>query len=161
MKHEDIDRTVSSSKEESIKKAMELLEESGTFCDTPKAKRPDINRAKTILAFLLPPILTALSIVAIFLLGQAFSLPIWARILAALLTLSVSMFLFAKTVIKSAILLYQRYAPERLRASCLFTPSCSEYMLLAIDKYGTLRGVCKGLKRLSKCHAPNGGVDYP
>ena len=67
----------------------------------------------------------------------------------------------AKTVVCGAVLLYQKYAPEKMRNACLFTPSCSEYMLLAIDKYGVVVGVCKGIGRLLRCHHPNGGVDYP
>jgi putative component of membrane protein insertase Oxa1/YidC/SpoIIIJ protein YidD len=34
-------------------------------------------------------------------------------------------------------------------------------MLLAIEKYGLIKGVTKGLKRIWKCKHPNGGVDYP
>ena len=61
----------------------------------------------------------------------------------------------------SLVRLYQRKAPDSLRGACLFTPSCSEYMILAIEKYGCFRGVCRGLGRLLRCHAPNGGEDYP
>ncbi len=57
--------------------------------------------------------------------------------------------------------IYQRYAPEEMRLRCLYTPSCSEYMILAIQKYGCIRGIIKGIKRLRRCHYPNGGEDYP
>jgi len=56
---------------------------------------------------------------------------------------------------------YQRYAPEDMRVACVFVPSCSEYMRLSILKYGVIRGVKKGVNRLSRCHYPNGGEDYP
>ena len=56
---------------------------------------------------------------------------------------------------------YQTHGPEELHNACLFTPTCSEYMILAIQKYGCVRGVLKGIKRLFRCHPPNGGVDYP
>lgn len=59
------------------------------------------------------------------------------------------------------VLLYQKYAPESMRASCLYTPSCSEYMILAIKKYGCIKGFTKGVKRVRRCHTPNGGIDYP
>ncbi len=68
---------------------------------------------------------------------------------------------FAKTALIDWILLYQRYAPERVRASCVFTPTCSEYMILAVNKYGTLKGFFKGVARLCRCHQPNGGIDNP
>ncbi|MCL2062189.1 MAG: membrane protein insertion efficiency factor YidD [Firmicutes bacterium] len=57
--------------------------------------------------------------------------------------------------------LYQRFARDMLRMSCRFTPTCSQYMILAIKKYGWRRGVLKGIKRLARCKYPNGGEDYP
>ena len=57
--------------------------------------------------------------------------------------------------------IYQYHAPEDMRLRCVFTPSCSEYMILAIEKYGVIRGIYKGIKRLKRCHLPNGGEDYP
>lgn len=56
---------------------------------------------------------------------------------------------------------YQRHAPSRIRNACLYEPSCSNYMILALKKYGFILGGYKGLKRLLRCHPPNGGVDYP
>ena len=47
------------------------------------------------------------------------------------------------------------------RLKCVFEPSCSEYMILAVNKYGLVRGVIKGIRRLLRCHPPNGGKDYP
>jgi len=58
------------------------------------------------------------------------------------------------------IRLYQRYAKSETRLRCCFTPSCSEYAILAIDKYGAIRGGYKAIRRLFRCHPP-GGVDYP
>jgi putative membrane protein insertion efficiency factor len=64
-------------------------------------------------------------------------------------------------LVVNLILFYQKNAPKRIRQSCRFEPSCSNYMLLAIEKYGLIKGVTKGLKRIWKCKHPNGGVDYP
>jgi putative component of membrane protein insertase Oxa1/YidC/SpoIIIJ protein YidD len=58
------------------------------------------------------------------------------------------------------ICVYQRYAPEHIRLRCVFNPSCSEYMILCLKKYGIL-GVFKGIKRIFRCRYPNGGNDYP
>lgn len=66
-----------------------------------------------------------------------------------------------KSVLVWLVLLYQRLAPERVRKKCVFTPSCSEYMILSIEKYGAIKGVIKGIKRLKRCHLPNHGEDYP
>lgn len=75
----------------------------------------------------------------------------------------IGLFIFfnAKRTVIWLVLLYQKYAPVKVRAACLFTPSCSEYMILAIQKYGLLKGLIKGIGRLLRCHSPNGGEDYP
>lgn len=57
--------------------------------------------------------------------------------------------------------LYQNKASDKTRLKCVFEPSCSEYMILSIKKYGSLLGVLKGIRRLFRCHPPNGGVDMP
>ncbi|MDR0834894.1 MAG: membrane protein insertion efficiency factor YidD [Candidatus Symbiothrix sp.] len=44
-------------------------------------------------------------------------------------------------------------------ASCRFTPTCSEYALEAIKKYGALKGGWLALKRILRCH-PWGGHGY-
>ncbi len=40
---------------------------------------------------------------------------------------------------------------------CRFIPSCSEYMIDAINEYGVIKGIKLGLKRIAKCH-PKGGL---
>ena len=45
------------------------------------------------------------------------------------------------------------------RAACRFTPTCSEYTRQAIEKYGALRGIYMGIKRISRCR-PGGGFGY-
>ncbi len=54
---------------------------------------------------------------------------------------------------------YQYGISPYLRKACRFTPSCSEYMIQAIDKYGPIKGLKIGLKRLSRCH-PLGNHGY-
>lgn len=66
-----------------------------------------------------------------------------------------------KSILIWLVLVYQKLAPEGIRRKCLFTPSCSEYMILAIKKYGVIKGVLKGINRLKRCHLPNHGEDYP
>ncbi|MDE7123988.1 MAG: membrane protein insertion efficiency factor YidD [Eubacterium sp.] len=82
-------------------------------------------------------------------------------LLAGIAVVLIFLFTTIKKSLISIILLYQKYAPENLRKSCLYEPSCSEYMLLAIHKYGVFKGSAKGIKRLFRCHQPNGGIDYP
>ncbi len=57
------------------------------------------------------------------------------------------------------IILYQYLISPLFPGSCRFKPTCSEYAKLAILKYGFLKGIFLGLKRLSKCH-PWGDSGY-
>jgi putative membrane protein insertion efficiency factor len=43
---------------------------------------------------------------------------------------------------------------------CRFVPTCSAYMIDAVNKYGVLRGVVKGIGRILRCHPFHpGGYD--
>lgn len=65
--------------------------------------------------------------------------------------------------VKAARLLvraYQLTLSGALGGQCRFTPSCSEYALDALAKYGLWRGAAKSLKRLARCHPYHpGGYD--
>lgn len=55
---------------------------------------------------------------------------------------------------------YKRWISPVLPSACRFHPTCSMYMLEAVERYGTARGVWLGLKRLMKCHPLHpGGFD--
>lgn len=45
------------------------------------------------------------------------------------------------------------------RAACRFTPTCSEYTRIAIEKHGIIRGVYMGFRRICRCR-PGGGCGY-
>ncbi|WOD28737.1 membrane protein insertion efficiency factor YidD [Alloalcanivorax xenomutans] len=57
--------------------------------------------------------------------------------------------------------LYQRLASKRLRGSCRFTPTCSEYAILVLKKYGFFKGWKLTVSRLVRCKPPYGGEDWP
>jgi putative membrane protein insertion efficiency factor len=44
-------------------------------------------------------------------------------------------------------------------SKCRFTPTCSQYTAQAIEKYGPIKGIFLGVKRLSKCR-PGGGHGF-
>jgi putative component of membrane protein insertase Oxa1/YidC/SpoIIIJ protein YidD len=68
----------------------------------------------------------------------------------------------SKRLVIGLVKLYQHYAPERLRRKCIFKPTCSEYMILAIKKYGLPKGLSKGLRRLFiRCRGYYYSIDYP
>lgn len=57
---------------------------------------------------------------------------------------------------------YQIVISPMLPAMCRFHPSCSQYFILAVKKYGPLSGGWRGLKRICRCHPWNpGGYDPP
>lgn len=66
-----------------------------------------------------------------------------------------------KKLLLTVITFYQKFAPETVRSSCLFEPCCSEYMRISVLKYGALKGLKRGIKRISRCRYPNGGIDEP
>jgi uncharacterized protein len=60
------------------------------------------------------------------------------------------------------IRLYQVTLSPLLGPACRFEPSCSRYMVESIKKYGTCKGLGRGLRRVSRCHPWNpGGYDPP
>ena len=59
-----------------------------------------------------------------------------------------------------SIKVYKRYASAQTRLMCCYIPSCSEYAILAIEKYGAFYGGYKAVCRIIKCGS-YGGVDYP
>nr|WP_277999062.1 membrane protein insertion efficiency factor YidD [Moorella sulfitireducens] len=58
------------------------------------------------------------------------------------------------------IRLYQIFLSPFLGNNCRFYPSCSQYAVEAITKYGILKGSIISLKRLARCHPWHpGGYD--
>jgi uncharacterized protein len=53
--------------------------------------------------------------------------------------------------------LYKRFISPLLPPMCRFEPTCSVYMMQAVDKYGALRGMWLGVRRLGRCHPFNPG----
>ena len=70
-------------------------------------------------------------------------------------------YFFVKRFVIGLVLCYKAFAPMKVRDQCRFTPTCSTYMIMAIKKYGLIIGMIKGIRRITRCHPPNGGEDYP
>ena len=66
-----------------------------------------------------------------------------------------------KSIVIWCVKFYQRFAPISVRCMCRFEPSCSEYMILAIEKFGAVKGIRKGINRITRCSKKDGGFDYP
>jgi hypothetical protein len=64
-----------------------------------------------------------------------------------------------KYAVLSVIWVYQRTLSPVLPTSCRFYPSCSHYSQEAVEKYGVVKGIWLGIKRLGRCR-PLGGQGY-
>lgn len=65
-----------------------------------------------------------------------------------------------KLIILLLLKMYKYTISAIVPPSCRFHPSCSEYAMSAINKYGVKRGVWYAIKRIVKCHPfGNGGYD--
>ena len=59
-----------------------------------------------------------------------------------------------------AIRCYKSYFSVLFAGSCRFEPTCSQYAYQAIERFGVLRGIWLGIKRLSRCHPFSGKFGY-
>ncbi len=57
------------------------------------------------------------------------------------------------------IFLYQNLISPILGPKCRFSPTCSEYAVIALKKYGPFKGIWLSTIRIFKCH-PWGGNGY-
>jgi hypothetical protein len=61
-----------------------------------------------------------------------------------------------------AVRFYQRCISPLLGKNCRYEPTCSQYFILAVQKYGPLRGAWRGFCRILRCHPFRpGGYDPP
>ncbi|MCR5223684.1 MAG: membrane protein insertion efficiency factor YidD [Bacilli bacterium] len=64
-----------------------------------------------------------------------------------------------KNLVIKLIRAYQR-APLKTHGACKFYPTCSEYMIQAIEYHGLLIGILKGIWRILRCNPfSKGGYD--
>ncbi len=96
-----------------------------------------IQKLAQLVGFGIHPVLLCVCIIAVYVAARMRSIIIWF------------------------VRLYQHYAPEDVRRMCQFIPTCSDYMILAVEKYGAIRGFLKGINRLSRCTGDAGGIDEP
>ncbi|MDA9833803.1 membrane protein insertion efficiency factor YidD, partial [Flavobacteriaceae bacterium] len=54
---------------------------------------------------------------------------------------------------------YQSFLSPLLPPSCRYEPTCSQYTLEALKKFGLFKGGWLGIKRIAKCH-PWGGSGF-
>jgi len=55
--------------------------------------------------------------------------------------------------------IYQSFISPLFPPTCRFSPTCSEYAIQSLKKYGLIKGVYLSIKRIVNCH-PWGGSGY-
>ena len=63
-----------------------------------------------------------------------------------------------RKVVLNILVWYKKYISRG--ESCRFIPSCSEYTYEAVNKYGVIKGLWLGIKRILRCNPKGGsGID--
>ncbi len=57
-----------------------------------------------------------------------------------------------KRVLIALVKFYRRFISPLTPPTCRFVPTCSQYALEALEKYGAAKGAWLTVKRLSRCH---------
>ena len=122
-----------------------------------KFVRPEIHWWRAVLWCVL--VLGGIAVLAVVL--RLFSVSGWITHWTGVAILGGVILICLKRILIFVVQVYQRYAPVSLRDKCRFEPSCSEYMVLSLQKYGAIKGLVKGIRRMKRCNIRNGGFDYP
>jgi len=66
-----------------------------------------------------------------------------------------------KMILINCIKFYRKYlSPLKVKTHCIYVPTCSEYAIVAITRYGALKGMYLAIKRIIKCNPfAKGGYD--
>lgn len=66
-----------------------------------------------------------------------------------------------KRILIKAVKFYQKYlSPAKGRSMCIYIPTCSQYAVQALEKYGAVKGSFLALKRILRCNPlAKGGFD--
>lgn len=65
-----------------------------------------------------------------------------------------------KTIAINCIRFYQKFISPLFPPSCIYRPTCSQYAVEALEKYGIFKGSYLAIKRILRCHPfHTGGYD--
>ena len=125
-----------------------------------KIVRPVIQKRMIFLSVVIRLLITGLfsfvaSLGLSIVFGQLSTQLYWPGIFAVCALVSY-FFLFLVSLRKILIffvLVYQLKASDEVRMRCVFIPSCSDYMIISLKKYGVILGIVKGIKRLRRCRS--------
>ncbi len=115
-----------------------------------KLKRPPVSWSRIMIR-----LISHFFGLGIFMAGLRYlGLSVAVSVVFTIIVLAADVIFALKRITICLIKIYQRY-------KCRFEPSCSEYMLLVIEKYGLRKGLQKGISRLKRCNINGGGFDFP
>lgn len=66
-----------------------------------------------------------------------------------------------KKILINLVRFYQKYLSRPFANACIYDPSCSQYSIDAIEKYGALKGIKLTILRLIRCRPPYQGGNDP
>jgi hypothetical protein len=68
---------------------------------------------------------------------------------------------FLNFILLSMVRFYRKFiSPLKKHSSCIYTPTCSQYAIQALEKYGPIKGTFLTIKRILRCNPlSNGGYD--
>lgn len=67
----------------------------------------------------------------------------------------------AVAVVVTIVRLYRVTLGPLMGGHCRFQPTCSQYMIDTVTKYGVIRGIWRGIRRITRCHPWGGMGDDP
>lgn len=117
-------------------------------CDRYRYSNPKIYISDILINIMLPIIL----LIGMFqILKNIFLIDTKTNIIIICIMLGMYLLLRLRDIAIFVVHLYQKFAPTEVRLRCGYYPTCSDYMILAIKKYGLIIGIIKGLKRIKRC----------
>lgn len=70
------------------------------------------------------------------------------------------MMIVLKKIAIKFVKFYRKYISPLKRPSCIYIPTCSQYAIEALEKYGFIKGGFMATKRILRCHPfAKGGFD--
>jgi putative component of membrane protein insertase Oxa1/YidC/SpoIIIJ protein YidD len=127
--------------------------------DEAKLARPKMHFARSILTVLIYLSLGVVLSVIVSNIAIEWG-GIYLPLFSPIFFYGLCVFIKRRSIVIWVIRFYQFRAPANVRVKCVLLPSCSDYMILAIGKYGLVKGIRKGIDRLRWCGPPV-QVDYP
>ena len=65
-----------------------------------------------------------------------------------------------KHILIALVKFYRKYISPLTPPTCRYVPTCSQYALEALEKYGAVKGGWLAVKRICRCHPFHKGHDF-